>query len=57
MVFDGARALRARQLMPPRQNFPSPQRSGFVMRGLDPRIHPLRKILAKSMHCRVKARQ
>jgi hypothetical protein len=26
----------------------------FVMRGLDPRIHPLRKSLSKTMDCRVK---
>ncbi len=26
----------------------------FVMRGLDPRIHPLRKSLSKRMDCRVK---
>jgi len=26
----------------------------FVMRGLDPRIHPLRKTFPKRMDCRVK---
>jgi hypothetical protein len=28
--------------------------SFFVMRGLDPRIHPLRKRPVKTMDCRVK---
>jgi hypothetical protein len=28
--------------------------TAYVMRGLDPRIHPLRKSFSKRMDCRVK---